>query len=292
MELPWGGEDGLEPIASQGEYDFVSLFVWRLATSYSLEVSMKFTLQQVKIPELSGNNLARSQRSAEQKQRLIDSVKTYGVLQPIIVHKKGDKLIIIAGFGRVEASTCAGLTEIPAQVIEGDLKEHEILILACQENNVRESMSFMDQVDALERIVKLKRVTDTEAGRLIGLKQSVTSKIMSAKARLDDEVLLQLSQHGYGYSFAYPLSKAPPEEQKRLCELMIREKWSRQRLEDELKPDTKRTVRFEGDVTMSISFPKTATYESVKEAITKALRDISMREKQGIDINLLAQVMK
>lgn len=253
---------------------------------------MKFTLQQVKIPELSGNNLARSQRSPEQKQRLIDSVKTYGVLQPIIVHKKGEKLITIAGFGRVEAATCAGLAEIPAQVIEGDLKEDQILTFACQENNVRESMSFMDQVDALERIVKLKRVTDTEAGRLIGLKQSVTSKIMSAKARLDDEVLLQLSQHGFGYSFAYPLSKASPEEQKRLCELMIREKWSRQRLEDELKPDTKRTVRFEGEVAMSISFPKTATYETVKEAIAKALRDIAMREKQGIDINLLAQVMK
>lgn len=253
---------------------------------------MKFTLLSVPISQITGNNLARSKRSPEHQARLNESAKLYNILQPILIQKKGDAYRLIAGFGRLEAATAAGFETIPAQVYEGELPALDLLILACQENNVRESMSFMDQVDALESITKGKKLTDTAAGELIGLKQSVTSKILSAKTRLAEDVLLALSSNGYGYSFAYPLSKASHDEQREIIARMIPEKWSRARLEQELKPEGKRTVRVDGEVTLSISFPKTATYEAIKEALTEFLKTIKTREQQGLPISILPQVMR
>lgn len=253
---------------------------------------MQFTLMSVPICQLSGNNLARSKRSEEHTQRLFESVKQFGVLTPILVHKQTDKFVLIAGFGRVAASTAAGNKEIPAHVFEGKATVSQLISMACQENNVRENMSLLDQMDALERIVKEDKITDTEAGKRIGLKQSVTSKILSAKARLDEEVLLALSQNGYGYSFAYPLSKATPEDQKRLCALLIKENWTRQKLEDELKPETKRSFRFDGEVDVTLNVPKTVTYEAIRERLVEVLKEIKRREKQEIPLEVLSKVMR
>jgi len=253
---------------------------------------MKFTLRFVPISQISGNNLARSQRSPEYQQRLNASVKSFGILQAGIAQQEGDKITLVAGFGRKEAAEAAGLTEMPLQVYEGKLPTVDLLILACQENNVRDGMSFTDQVDALEKIVKGKRCTDSEAGRMIGLKQSVTSKILSAKARLAEDVLFVLSQNGYGYSFAYPLSKVSHEEQRDICERMIPEKWSRAQLEAELKPDATKTIRYGDVVKLSVSFPKTATYEVLLQSVADLLTALKARQRQDIPLDVVAKVMK
>jgi ParB-like chromosome segregation protein Spo0J len=253
---------------------------------------MKFSFELVPIPQISGNNLARSKRSPEHQLRLNESVAKFGVLQPGLARKKADTYELFAGFGRLEASKAAGHDKFPLHVYEGDLHQHDILVLACHENNVRESMSLMDQMDTLETITKGKKITDTAAGKLLGLKQSVTSKILSAKARIAEDVLLALSAAGYGYSFAYPLSKVSHEEQRAIAPRLIAEKWSRARLEQELKPEAKRTVQFKGDVTVAISYPKGATYEAILEAIVDSARQLKARQRQELPLNLLPQVFK
>jgi len=62
---------------------------------------------------------------AESLSDLVESVKAVGILQPVMVSKKGDRYILIAGHRRMAAAQTAGLPEIPC--IIKDLSENDLL---------------------------------------------------------------------------------------------------------------------------------------------------------------------
>ena len=253
---------------------------------------MKFSLLSIPISQTRGNNLVRSHHSLERQQKLNASVRSFGVLQPVLCQKVGDTYELIAGHGRLEAAEANGLTEIPAQCFEGKLPEAELLKLAFTENNVRSAMSLSDQLDGLSRVVALNKCTLTKAAEFLDISQPVASKMNRIIRNVAEDVLLQLDEAKIGLSFAYILSKLPHDEQKQIVARMIPEKWSRARLEQEVKPEAKRTVRVEGEVSMAITFSKAATYETIREALTELLKDIRTREQQGLPISILPQVMR
>lgn len=254
---------------------------------------MKFSLQNVPIVKITGENLARSKRSDSYRTALRESVKRYGVLQPVLCCIDGEFFRLIAGFGRVDGAQAAGMAEVPAQVYQGKLPDIELLILAANENNVREASSFLDQADILERIVAEKKCTETEAGKLMGLKQSVTSKILSANARLAEDVKLELSKESIGYSIAYILSKAENHaRQRELLRMMLANKWTRAQLEKAMKSEPTRALSFGKAVKVSINYPTTAGYDAVKEAIRELVNQITHWEKQGVSIDLLPKMVR
>ena len=94
----------------------------------------KEVIEKIKIVEIEPNReQPRKNFDEESLDELANSIKEYGVIQPIIVTKKDDYYEIIAGERRWRASKLAGLTEIPAIVREDDeRKNNEIALI---ENN-------------------------------------------------------------------------------------------------------------------------------------------------------------
>jgi ParB family chromosome partitioning protein len=88
----------------------------------------------------------------EPLQELANSIREKGVIQPILLHKKGENFEIIAGERRWRAAQIAGLKEIPALIKEtGD---QEVLELALIENIQRENLTPIEEAEAYDYLMK------------------------------------------------------------------------------------------------------------------------------------------
>lgn len=107
---------------------------------------------------------------------LANSIKEYGVLNPILVTKVGEKYEIIAGERRYRAAKIAGLNEIPA--VLKTVKESELSELALIENLHRENLNPIEEAKSYQDIIKLSNITQAELGKKIGKSQAfIANKI-------------------------------------------------------------------------------------------------------------------
>ena len=89
----------------------------------------------------------------EELLELRDSIKEYGVIQPIILKRNTNgSYIVIAGERRLRAAGMAGLTKIPAIVREADDKDAAIIALV--ENVQRENLGYMEEAQAYNRLME------------------------------------------------------------------------------------------------------------------------------------------
>jgi ParB family chromosome partitioning protein len=80
----------------------------------------------------------------------VGSIKTHGVLAPVLVQRTADVLHVRAGQRRALASIEAGLTAIPAYVVDGDTDEARRIIEQMAENDHRTALADHDRVAALQ----------------------------------------------------------------------------------------------------------------------------------------------
>jgi len=105
---------------------------------------------------------------------LSESIKEYGVLQPIILKKdKFGLYILIAGERRLRAATLAGLTKIPAVIREADDKDSAIIALV--ENVQRENLNYMEEAYAYKNLMQEYGLTQIEIAQRVGKQQSTIS---------------------------------------------------------------------------------------------------------------------
>ncbi len=116
---------------------------------------------------------------------LSDSIKSHGVIQPIIVRKIGDKYEIIAGERRYKASAMAGLTKIPA--IIRNLDDKETSKVALLENLQRKDLTPIEEARTYQKILELDSMTQEELGRNMGKSQASIANKMRLLS-LPDEV--------------------------------------------------------------------------------------------------------
>ena len=124
-------------------------------------------LRNLKITEIEPNReQARKVFDEEAIQELSESIKNYGVIQPIIVTKKDDYYSIIAGERRWRAAKKAGLTEIPAIVREDDKKRNQEISLI--ENIQREDLNPYEKALGLRSLMDEYSLTQEEIAKLLG----------------------------------------------------------------------------------------------------------------------------
>jgi len=119
-------------------------------------------------------------------QRLSESVKADGVVQPIVVRDAGDGYEIVAGERRWRAARLAGLRTIPAIVRSAD--DRELLILALAENVAREDLNPIDQARAYAVLADELDLTQTEIARRVGKSRPAVANTMRL-LELPDDVL-------------------------------------------------------------------------------------------------------
>lgn len=127
----------------------------------------------------------RTEFNAEALQTLADSIKSKGILQPLLLRAKGDKYEIIAGERRWRAAKIAGLTVVPAVIKE--LNDQETLEIALIENLQRENLSAIEEAEGLNRLVTEYGYTQDSLGKIIGKSRSYIANTLRLLG-LPDEI--------------------------------------------------------------------------------------------------------
>lgn len=116
---------------------------------------------------------------------LADSIKQFGILQPLLVKKRKDYYEIIAGERRWRAAKLAGLKEVP--VIVKDLSEQEIVEISLIENIQRENLNPIEEAMAFKRLLtEFNLKQDEVAERVSKSRTAVTNSMRLLK--LDERV--------------------------------------------------------------------------------------------------------
>ena len=130
-------------------------------------------------------NQPRKQFDEDAIEELADSIKQYGVIQPLIVQKKDKYYEIIAGERRWRAAKKAGLKEIP--VVIRDYSDQKIVELSLIENIQREDLNPIEEAQAYQRLVKEYNLKQDEvADRVFKSRAAVTNSMRLLK--LDNRV--------------------------------------------------------------------------------------------------------
>jgi ParB family chromosome partitioning protein len=102
----------------------------------------------------------------EQLQELVGSIREKGILQPLIVRRKGESYELIAGERRWRAAQKAGIKEVP--ILIRDVFESEILELSLIENIQRENLNPVEEAEAFKGLMDHFHLTQEEVSRKVG----------------------------------------------------------------------------------------------------------------------------
>jgi ParB family chromosome partitioning protein len=148
---------------------------------------------------------------------LTQSIKTYGLLHPIIVRRQGRAYQIVAGERRVLACRSLGWKTIPA--IVKDLSDSAVAAMALIENLQREDLNYLDEAAGYARLIQTFNLTQEVLAQRLGKSQSTIANKMRL-LKLPDEVKELLIKEQLTERHARALLKLNSAEQQKM---MIRE---------------------------------------------------------------------
>lgn len=157
-------------------------------------------------------------------QELADSIKQHGIIQPLIVQKKGKLYEIIAGERRWRAARLAGLKEVP--VLVKDYSDQEVFEIALIENIQREDLNAIEEALAYQRLIeeyKLKQ--DEVAERVAKSRVAVTNsmRLLKLDKRVQQMLIDDMISGGHARAL---LSIKDNDEQYNIANLVFDQKLS------------------------------------------------------------------
>ena len=158
--------------------------------------------QKIKINLIEPNkSQPRKQFDEEALQELSDSIKKYGVLEPLIVTKKGDYYEIIAGERRWRAARMAGIKEVP--VVIRDYTDKEIMEISLIENIQREDLNPIEEAEAYESLISEYNLKQEEvAERVSKSRSTITNSLRLLKLCEDVRQMVMYNMISTGHARA------------------------------------------------------------------------------------------
>lgn len=162
---------GLEQLFSNEVIDFDN-FEQEIVASASRNDIVEIPLEEIR----SNPYQPRKSFNEESIKELADSIKEYGIVQPIIVKKAVKGYELIAGERRTKAARVAGLETIPAIIKEFD--DQEMMEIALVENIQREDLNPIDEAKAYENIINMSHMTQEEFAHRFGKSRSHVTNML------------------------------------------------------------------------------------------------------------------
>jgi len=122
---------------------------------------------------------------------LADSIKHYGILQPITVRKNDEVFELIMGERRFRAAQLVNLKKIPAIILEVDNKDSAVVALI--ENLQRVDLTFIEEAESYKKLIELHGLTQNDLSEKIGKSQSTISNKLRI-LKLADHILDNFKQ--------------------------------------------------------------------------------------------------
>lgn len=142
---------------------------------------------------------------------LADSIRAYGILQPLTVRRTGEGYQLIAGERRMRAARIAGLREVPCLVAQVD--EQDAGMLALIENLQRRDLDCFEEAAAIARLISRYALSQEQAAEKLGKSQSAVANKLRL-LRLSPAVLAKLREHHLSERHARALLKLPTEDDR------------------------------------------------------------------------------
>lgn len=171
----------------------------------------------------------RRQFAEEAIQSLADSIKTHGVVQPILVSSKDDGYMIIAGERRWRAAQVAGLKHIPAIVKSVD--ELKLAQISLIENIQREDLTDVEEAQAYQLLIDKFNLKQDEVADAVGKSRSYvanTLRLLKLEPSIQEKILVGQISGGHGRVL---LRESNPSNQLKWADMIIQKGISVRELE-------------------------------------------------------------
>ena len=203
------------------------------------------TLQEVSVYDIDTNpDQPRKTFDEEKLNELASSVKTHGIVQPLILYRQGDRYTIVAGERRYRAARLAGLKVVPAVIT--DKEEHELQEVSLIENLQREDLNPVEEAAAIRFLMVQHNLTQEEVSSRIGRSRPAVTNALRL-LNLPDSVQGMLKEGtlsaGHGKMLA---GLNDPDKAEKLAQKAAREGWSVRQMEEavshRMDPEVRRTA--------------------------------------------------
>ncbi len=164
----------------------------------------------------------RLEMNPERLQELVESVRTHGVIQPLLVRRHEDGYQLVAGERRFRASQAAGLDSVP--VVVRECTNREMLELALIENIQREDINPIDAAIAFRRLIDEFGLTQEDLASRVGKSRPAlanTLRLLNLPPHIQRRVALGEVSEGHGRALLTLATM--PEAQNGLLERILAE---------------------------------------------------------------------
>ena len=191
-----------------------------LLSSDGIPESSNNSVVELKINDISPNEgQPRKNFDEEALKELADSIRENGVIQPIIVYKKGTGYGIVAGERRWRASRLAGLTVIPA--IVRDLSDQQIMEQALIENIQRADLNPIEEAYAMSNLLKEHKMSQEQLAKKLGKPRATianTIRLINIDEALQDYIINGELTAGHAKAI---LALKSGEDQRRAADVIM-----------------------------------------------------------------------
>ncbi|MFB2474745.1 ParB/RepB/Spo0J family partition protein [Staphylococcus aureus] len=181
---------------------------------------------------------------------LADSIKQYGILQPIVLRKTVQGYYIVVGERRFRASKIAGLKYVSA--IIKDLTDEDMMELAVIENLQREDLNAIEEAESYQRLMTDLKITQQEVAKRLSKSRPYIAnmlRLLHLPKKIADMVKDGRLTSAHGRTL---LAIKDEQQMLRLAKRVVKEKWSVRYLENhvnELKNVSSKSETDKVDIT-------------------------------------------
>ncbi|SUJ36809.1 ParB/RepB/Spo0J family partition protein [Staphylococcus aureus] len=210
---------------------------------------------------------------------LADSIKQYGILQPIVLRKTVQGYYIVVGERRFRASKIAGLKYVSA--IIKDLTDEDMMELAVIENLQREDLNAIEEAESYQRLMTDLKITQQEVAKRLSKSRPYIAnmlRLLHLPKKIADMVKDGRLTSAHGRTL---LAIKDEQQMLRLAKRIVKEKWSVRYLENhvnELKNVSSKSETDKVDITKP-KFIKQQERQLREQYGTKV--DISIKKSVG-----------
>jgi len=196
-----------------------------------VDVTEDDPVQQAELTELRPNPYQpRKHFDEEALKELTESIKTHGVVQPLVVRKSIRGYEIVAGERRFRAAKLAGLTQVP--IVVRDFTDDQMMEIALVENLQREDLNPMEVAHAYQKLMNHLEITQEELAERVGKSRPHVTNFLRL-LQLPPEIQEDVSRGTLSMGHARALLGVKDYElQKKLAEKVKKEKASVRQLEE------------------------------------------------------------
>lgn len=171
--------------------------------------------QIISVPQsdiLPNPNQPRKRFDYDELEGLAQSIRTNGILQPLIVRQlENGKYELVAGERRLRAARLVGMTRVPCVV--NDISETDSAVFAVLENLQRQDLDYFEEAEALATLVSEYHIGQDELCKKLGKAQSTLSNKLRL-LKLSDEMRYKISRAGLSERHARALLSINDEVQR------------------------------------------------------------------------------